>query len=71
MLLCSLILKLSKLSSYGFQGNSLNCFKPYLDNCLLSSQPRMYADDTHVTFLSNNITAKDEILNRNLESVRQ
>ena len=40
-----------------------------LPNCLLSSQPRMYADDTHLTFSSNDIIAIDEILNRNLESV--
>ena len=82
---------LSKLSSYGVQGNSLNWFKSNLDNrqqkcfingclsdklplscgvlqgqnfgstivldilcdlpyCLLSSQPIMHADDTHLTF---------------------
>ena len=40
-----------------------------LPNCLLSSQPRMYADDTHLTFSSNDITAIDETLNRDLESV--
>ena len=40
-----------------------------LPNCLLSSQPRMYADDTHLTFSSNDINAIDEILNRDLESV--
>ena len=40
-----------------------------LSNCLLSSQPRMYADDTHLTFSSNDITAIDETLNRDLESV--
>ena len=40
-----------------------------LPKCVLSSQPRMYADDTHLTFSSNDITAIDEILNRDLESV--
>ena len=40
-----------------------------LPNCLLSSQPRMYADDTHLTFSRNDRTAIDEILNRDLESV--
>ena len=34
-----------------------------LSNCLLSSQPRMYAYDTHLTFSSNDITAIDETLN--------
>ena len=38
-------------------------------NCLLSSQPRMYADDTHLTFSSNDISAINEVLNRDLDSV--
>ena len=29
----------------------------------------MYADDTHLTFSSNGVTARDEVLNRDLNSV--
>ena len=40
-----------------------------LPNCLLSSQPRMYADDTHLTFSIKDITALDQALNRDVDSV--
>ena len=40
-----------------------------LPNCLLSSRSRMYADDTHLTFSSNDITAIDEALNQDLDLV--
>ena len=36
---------------------------------ILSSQPRMYADGSHLTFSSNDVTAIEEALNRDLESV--
>ena len=40
-----------------------------LPNCLSSSQPRMYADDTHLTFASEDINIIDKALNRDLDLV--
>ena len=40
-----------------------------LPNCSSSSQPRMYADDTHLTFASDDINTIDEALNRDLDLV--
>ena len=45
-----------------------------LPNCLsnsLNSQPRMYPDDTHLTFASNNITHLEQCLNEDLEKVNK
>ena len=40
-----------------------------LPNCLSSSCPRMYADDTHLTFSHNDINVINEALNRDLDLV--
>ena len=37
-----------------------------LPNCLSNSEPRMYADDTHITFASNNIQNINTVLNEDL-----
>ena len=37
-----------------------------LSNCLSNSEPRMYADDTHITFASNNIQNINTVLNEYL-----
>jgi len=37
-----------------------------LPNCLVNSHPRMYADDTHLTFASNDVGHLDENMNDNL-----
>ena len=37
-----------------------------LPNCLSSSKPRMYADDTHLNFASNCVDTINEALNRDL-----
>ena len=41
-----------------------------LPNCLHYSQPRMYADDTSITFASNNVDEIDECINSDLEEIR-
>ena len=38
-----------------------------LPNCLSNCEPRMYADDTHLTYASNNIQTS---LNEDLENVQ-
>ena len=40
-----------------------------LPNCLSHSQPRMYADDTHLTFASNNIDDIEHVVNQDLAKV--
>ena len=42
-----------------------------LPNCLVHSQPRMYADDTHLTLASNNINDIEIYLNQDLENVNE
>ena len=42
-----------------------------LPNCLLNSVPRMYADDTHLTFASNNILNINTVLNEDLARVEK
>lgn len=42
-----------------------------LPNCLVHSQPRMYADDTHLTFASNNIDDIESYLNQDLANVNE
>lgn len=42
-----------------------------LPNCLSHSEPRMYADDTHLTFSSNNINSINYHLNQDLSSVNE
>ena len=37
-----------------------------LPNCLSNSEPRMYADDTHLTFARNNIQNTKTVLNEDL-----
>ena len=37
-----------------------------LPNCLSNSEPRMYADDPHITFASNNIQNINTVLNEDL-----
>ena len=36
-------------------------YKNDLPNCLVNSHPRMYADDTHLTFASNNVAHLDHV----------
>ena len=40
-----------------------------LPNCLVNSEPLMYADDTHLTYASNNIEDIECTLNRDLANV--
>lgn len=40
-----------------------------LPNCLSNCEPRMYADDTHLTFASDNIDDIQSYLNQDLENV--
>ena len=42
-----------------------------LPNCLLNSEPRMYTDDTHITFASNNIQNINTVLNEDLARVEK
>ena len=42
-----------------------------LPNCLVHSKPRMYADDTHITFSSNNTNDINRCLNEDLENVSE
>ena len=42
-----------------------------LPNCLSISQPRMYADDTHLTFASNDVTILEENMNNELTKVSE
>ena len=40
-----------------------------LPNCLSNSVARMYADDTHLTFASNNIESINDVMNHDLSNV--
>lgn len=42
-----------------------------LPNCLLHSQPRMFADDTHLTFADNDIAKIEQNLNDDLANIRE
>ena len=42
-----------------------------LPNCLAHAEPRMYADDTHLTFASNNMKDIELYLNQDLANVNQ
>ena len=42
-----------------------------LPNCLAHAEPRMYADDTHLTFPSNNMKDIEFYLNQDLANVNQ
>ena len=42
-----------------------------LPNCLSHSQPRMFADDTHLTFADNDITKIERNLNDDLANISQ
>ena len=41
-----------------------------LPNCLHHSQPRIYADDTSITFASDNVEEINECINSDLEEIR-
>ena len=40
-----------------------------LPNCLSNSQPRMYADDTHLTYADNDICSLEASLNQDLLNI--
>ena len=40
-----------------------------LPNCLSNSQPRMYADDTHLTYADNDICSIEASLNQDLSNI--
>ena len=42
-----------------------------LPNCLSNSQPRMYADDIHVTYADNNIYSIEASLNQDLSNINR
>ena len=42
-----------------------------LPNCLAHAEPRMYADDTHLTFASNNMKDIELYLNQDVANVNQ
>ena len=42
-----------------------------LPNCLVNSHPRMYADDTHLTFASNNVVHLEENINHDLTKITE
>ena len=46
-------------------------YKNDLPNCLAHAEPGMYADDTHLTFASNNMKDIELYLNQDLANVRQ
>ena len=41
-----------------------------LPNCIQQSQPRMYADDTSITFVGSNVDEINSCINLNLERIR-
>ena len=42
-----------------------------LPNCISHCQPRMYADDTHLTFASDNVDSINHFLNQDLVNVKE
>ena len=42
-----------------------------LPNCLSNSQPRMYADDTHLTYADNDICPLEASLNQDLSNINR
>ena len=42
-----------------------------LPNCLSNSQPRMYADDTHLTYADNDICSIAASLNQDLSNINR
>ena len=42
-----------------------------LPNCLVRSHPRMYADDTHLTFASNNVVHLEGNMNADLTKITE
>ena len=42
-----------------------------LPNCLSNSVARMYAEDTHLTFASNNIETINDVMNHDLSNVNK
>ena len=42
-----------------------------LPNCLVNSHPRMYADDTHLTFASNDVVHLEENINDDLTKITE
>ena len=42
-----------------------------LPNCLSNSQPRMYADDTHLTYAENDICSIEASLNQDLSHINR
>ena len=42
-----------------------------LPNCLSNSQPRMYADDTHLTYADNDICSIETSLNQDLSNINR
>ena len=42
-----------------------------LPNCLSNSQPRMYADDTHLTYAENDICSIEASLNQDLSNINR
>ena len=42
-----------------------------LPNCLVNSHPRMYADDTHLTFASNDVAHPEENMNDDLTKITE
>ena len=42
-----------------------------LPNCLVNSHPRMYADDTHLTFASNDVVHLEENINDDLTKINE
>ena len=41
-----------------------------LPNCLMHSQPRLYADDTSITYASNDIEEIERCVNIDLDRIR-
>ena len=58
---------LSKTNLYRIQGTALDWFKSYLTSC----QPRMYADDTHITFAGVDVNSIQLNLNHDLENLNK
>jgi len=42
-----------------------------LPNCLVNSHPRLYADDTHLTFSSNDVAYLEENMNDDLTKITE